>query len=83
MTTRTAEIGDIGILAGQERHGSISGLLIQIDGDTQAYLNGDWRMISHLVEAFEGERVEVVEAEGSGYGAHGIRPLDNATFSSK
>ncbi len=83
MTTRTAKIGDIGILAGQERHGSISGLLIQIDAETQAHLYGDWRMVNDLVETFEGGQVEVVEAEGSGYGAHGIRPLDRATFSAR
>ncbi len=83
MTTRPAEIGDIGILAGQERHGSISGLLIQIDADTQAHLYSDWRLVSDLVEAFEGEQVEVVETEDNGYGAHGILPLDNTTFPSK
>ena len=32
-------------------------------------------LVANLVEAFAAERVKVVEAEGSAYGAHGIRPL--------
>ena len=80
MNSRPAEIGDCGVLVGQDRHGTISGLLIQIDKDTQAHLFGDWRMVGHIVEAVEGERIEVVVTDGSSYGAHGIRPLDDPAF---
>ena len=78
MSTCPAEIGDEGVVLGLESHGSISTLILQIEEDEQAYLYGDWRMIANIVEAFEGERVEVVETRGSAYGAHGIRPLDIA-----
>ena len=78
MNARPAEIGDEGVVLGLDCHGSISTLILQIDEDEQAYLYGDWRMVANIVEAFEGERVEVVETEGSTYGAHGIRPLDMA-----
>ena len=76
MHTRPAEIGDEGVLLGLESHGSIAALVLQVAEGEQAYLYGDWRMVADLVEAFEGDRVEVVEAEGSAYGAHGLRPLD-------
>ena len=75
MNMRPAEVGDEGVLLGLERHGSIATLILQVDEDEQAYLYGDWRMVADLVEAFAGERVEVVEAEGSSYGAHAIRPV--------
>ena len=76
MNTRPAQIGDQGTVVGQESYGSIATLLLQVGDDEQVYLYGDWRMVADLVEAFAGERVEVVEAEGSAYGAHSIRPLD-------
>jgi hypothetical protein len=75
MNIQPAEIGDEGVLLGLESHGSIGTLIFQVGDDEQAFLYGDWRMVADIVEAFEGERVEVVEEEGSSYGAHGIRPL--------
>ena len=78
MNTRPAEIGDVGIVLGLERYGSISGLLLQTEEGEQAHLWGDARMVEAIVDALLGERVEVVEAEGSVYGAHGICPLDAA-----
>lgn len=75
MNIRAAEIGDEGVLLGLESHGSIASLFLQVGEDEQVYLYGEWRMVADLVEAFAGERVEIVEAEGSAYGAHGIRPL--------
>ena len=78
MNMRPAEIGDEGVVLGLESHGSIATLILQIAEDEQAYLYGDWRMVADLVDAFVGEHVEVVEAEGSAFGAHGIRPLDIA-----
>ena len=80
MHMRPAEIGDEGVVLGLENHGSIATLLLQVSDDEQVYLYGDWRMVADLVEAFAGERVEVVEAEGSAYGAHGIRSLDMVTL---
>ena len=76
MNTRPAEIGDVGVVLGLERYGSISGLLLQTEGGEPAHLWGDARMVEAIVDALLGERVEVVEAEGSVYGAHGICPLD-------
>jgi hypothetical protein len=76
MTIRPAEIGDQGVLLGLESHGSIGTLILRVGDDEQAFLYGDWRMVTDIVEAFEGERVEVVRDEGSSYGAHGIRPLE-------
>ena len=78
MNIRPAEIGDQGVVVGLHSHGSIATLILQIAEEEQAYLYGEWRMIAELVDAFVGERVEAVEAEGSAYGAHGIRPLDIA-----
>lgn len=77
MNMRPAEIGDEGVLLGLESHGSIATLILQVSEDELAYLYGDTRMVASLVEAFAGERVAVVEDEGSAYGAHGIRPLEN------
>lgn len=76
MTIRPAEIGDKGVLLGLESHGSIGTLILQVGYDEQAYLHGDWRMLADIAEAFEDERVEVVQDEGSSYGAHGILPLE-------
>lgn len=64
---------------GLNSQGSIATLILQIAEDEQAYLYGDWRMIAELVDAFVDEHVEVVETEGSAYGAHGIRPLGITT----
>lgn len=79
MNNRPAEIGDEGVVLGLENFGSIAALVLQVGEDELAHLYGDWRMVADLVEAFAGERVEIVETEGSAYGAHGIRPLDIAT----
>ena len=78
MNIRPAEIGDQGVVVGLNSHGSIAPLILQIAKEEQVYLYGDWRMIAELVDAFVGERVGVVETEGSAYGAHNIRPLDIA-----
>ena len=77
MDTRPAEIGDEGVLLGLESHGSVATLLVQVGEDERAYLCGDWRMVAYLVDAFQGERVEIVEDEGSVYGAHGVRPMES------
>ena len=42
-------------------------------GEVQADIYSDWRMIVPLVKATLGERVEVVEGDGSLWGAHGLR----------
>ena len=76
MKIRPAEIGDQGTVVGLESHGSIAALVLLVGEDEQAYLYGDWRMVAGLAAAFAGEPVEVVEGEGSAYGAHDIRPLD-------
>lgn len=76
VNIRPAEIGDQGTLATLRSHGSIVVLVLQISAEEQAYLFGDWRMVADLVEAFGGQRVEVVEGEGSPYGAHDIRPVE-------
>ena len=76
MNMRPAELGDQGTLVGLQSYGSIATLVLQIGDDQQAYLSGDWRMVADLVEAFGGQRVEVVEGEGSPYGAHDIRQVD-------
>ena len=76
MHIRPAEIGDEGVLIGLESHGSICTLVLQIGEGEQAYLHGDWRMVADTAEAFEGERVAVIEDEGSAYGAHAIRLLE-------
>lgn len=76
MHLRPAEIGDEGVVVGLEHHDSISTLVLQVAEGEQMFLYGDRRMVAGLVAAFLGEWVEVVEAEGSSYGAHGIQPLD-------
>ena len=76
MHIRPAEIGDEGVLLGLESHGSIGTLVLQVSESEQAYLHGDWRMVADIAVAFEGERVAVIEGEGSAYGAHAIRPLE-------
>lgn len=76
MNLRPAQIGDQGTLVGLEGHGSIATLVLQVGEEEQAYLYGDWRMVADLVAAFAGEPVEVVEGEGSSYGAHDIMPLE-------
>ena len=78
MRLRPAEIGDQGTLIGLESHGSIAALVLRVGDDEQAHLFGDWRMVGDLVEAFKGWRVEVVEGEGSAFGAHDIRPCEYA-----
>lgn len=75
MTMRPAEIGDQGTVVGLEGYGSIATLVLQVAEEEQAYLYGEWRMVTDLVDAFLGEHVEIVETEGSFYGAHGIRPM--------
>jgi hypothetical protein len=75
MNIRPAEIGDEGVLVGLESHVSIGTLMLQVGDDEQAYLHGDWRMLADILEAFEGQPVEVAQAEGSSYGAHAIRPF--------
>ena len=72
MHIRPAELGDEGVLLGLESHGSIGTLILQVGDDEQAYLHGDGRMAAEIA----GQRVEVVEGEGSPWGAHAIRPLD-------
>ena len=67
---------DSTVLLGLESHGSIGTLILQVGDDEQAFLHGDWRMVAEIADAFEGERVEVVEGEGSPWGAHAIGPLD-------
>ena len=76
MNMRPAEIGDEGVLLGLVSHGSIATLILQVGDDEQVYLHGDWRVVAEIADSFEGEHVEVVEGEGSAYGAHGIQPLD-------
>ena len=75
-TMRPAQIGDQGTLVGQESHGSIATLLLQVAENEQAFIYGDRRMVADLVATFAGEPVEVVEGEGSPYGAHDILPLE-------
>ena len=79
MHIRPADIGDEGVVLGLERHGSVGTLILQVGDDEQAYLHGDWRMVAEIANAFEAERVEIVEAEGSSYGAHGVRPSGTTT----
>lgn len=77
MNLRPAQIGDQGTVVGLERHGSIATLVLQIGEEEQAYLYGDRRMVADLVAVFAGKPVEVVEGEGSAYGAHDIMPLES------
>ena len=77
MNIRPAQIGDTGTVSGSMEHGSITMLIIQIAVDAEVFIYGDWRMITPIVEATLGERVEVVEGEGSAWGAHAIRPVEN------
>ena len=76
MHIRHAEVGDEGVLLGLESHGSVGTLILQVGDDEQAYLHGDWRMVAEITVTFEGERVEVIEDQGSPWGAHAIRSLD-------
>ena len=69
MNSRPAQVGDEGVLLGSESHGGMATLTIQVGEDQLAYLHGDWRMVADLVEALQGERVEIVETEGSVYAA--------------
>ena len=80
MNMRPAEIGDEGVVLGLESHGSIATLILQVGEGEQVYLYGGWRMAANLVEAFAGECVEIVGAEGSVYGAHGIRSLRATSY---
>ena len=73
MNIRPAQVGDEGVLLGQESQGGMATLTIQIGEGQLAYLHGDWRTVADLVEALQGERVEIVEAEGSVYGAYAVR----------
>ena len=75
MHLRPAQIGDIGTVSGSVDHGSITMLVIRIDDDTEVFLYGDWRMIKPIVAATLGERVEVVEGDGSLWGAHHVRAV--------
>ena len=75
---RPAKIGDQGTLVGLQNYGSIAALLIQVGADQHVSILGDWRMVANLLEAFAGEQVKVVEDEGSAYGAHDIRPVEDA-----
>ena len=72
---RPAKIGDQGTLVGLQSHGSITALVLQINGHEQAYLYGDWRVVRDLAEAFQGQCIEVVAGDGSTYGAHDILPI--------
>ena len=76
MTIRPAKIGDRGTLVCLENHGSTAVLALQISDEEQAYLIGDWRMVADLVEAFGGERVEIIEGEGSSWSAHDVRQVE-------
>ena len=77
MRLRPAEIGDQGTVVDLESHGSIATLVLQVGDEEQAYIYGDRRMVADLVAALAGEPVEVVEGEGSAYGAHDIMPLQS------
>jgi len=76
MRERRAHIGDVGVILGWRPH-DLSGLaeLLLDVSDGYATLPGDWRCIRMIAEALGGQRVQIVEAEGSSYGCHGVVPV--------
>jgi len=79
---RAAKIGDRGMIFGwtMSPGSGLGQLLMKPDPDKEEFLfiNGDWRPISQIAEALDGQEVEVVEAEGSPYGCHAVQPLEMA-----
>lgn len=85
-SVRQAKVGDVGTVIGVETHGMGSGMWTLIIERTNprakvrarafSQLHGDWRPIRDIYEATKGQRVEIVESEGSAYGCHAVRPLD-------
>ncbi len=76
---RRANVGDRGWVLGAVSHDG-SGLLklaIQVSEQEVIFLEGDWRSISHIVDDLANREVEIIQGEGSIYGLHNVRPVQN------